>query len=122
MIIDMSSELLSLKEEPLEELEKYDNPKFISSEETPEENPVHTRKKKLLLRDVCIVALMNLISIDKDLSGKEKNKRFFLAMKLQKEDLVDLEAEDIALLKKRIGLMCTVIVAGRAWQLLENRE
>lgn len=121
MKIDMTLKLVALDGEILEELEKYSNPKFISKEETPGEQPTGTRKKNLTLRSVCVGALMGITDSDKNMTGAEKNKRFLLALKLQ-DDTVELQAEDIVLLKERIGLMYNTLVTGRAWQLLEKEN
>lgn len=121
MTVNMATELTSLDGEVLEELEKYGNPEFISKEETPEEQPTHTRKKKLILRSVCVGALMRVTDSDKNITGAEKNKRFLLALKLQ-HDTADLQAEDIVFLKGRIGLIYNILVTGRAWQLLEKEN
>jgi len=117
----MATELTSLDGEVLEELEKYNNPEFISKEETPGEQPMYTRKKKLTLRSVCVGALMGITDSDKNMTGAEKNKRFLLALKLQ-DDTAELQAEDIVLLKERIGSMYSTLVTGRAWQLLEKEN
>ena len=58
MNIDMTRVLRSLDGEELEQLEQYDNKKFISTEETPDEKPQHVRKKKITLRSVCLGSLM----------------------------------------------------------------
>ena len=122
MKIDMTTQLLSLTNEPLEELERYDNPKFVSTEETPDEEPQHIKKKKVILRDICVGALLNTIDSDKGVSGVERNKWFVLSMKLQKEDEPYLLAEDIKLLKDRIGSIYKTLIVGRAYELLDPVE
>lgn len=119
MNIDMTQVLTALNGEKLEELERYDNPEFVSTEETPKEAPQHTRKRPLTLRNVCLGALTNQIDSDRKCSGIEKNKQFLLSLRIQQEDTVDLTAEQITLLKDRIGKMCSVLVVGRSYEILD---
>jgi len=56
----------------------------------------------------------------KELNGEEKVKRYALAMKIYKSDgLVDLEVEEIALLKKLIGRAYGPLTVGQAWEVLD---
>jgi len=122
MNINMTQTLTSLTGEPLEELEKYDNEKFVSTEETPDENPQHLRKRKITLRSVCIGALTGTLEADRTMKGPDKIKQFTLAVRIQEQEEVDLASEDVTLLKKRIGNMYTTLVVGRAFELLDPAE
>lgn len=122
MNINMTVALKSLTGEPLEELERYDNPKFVSTEETPDEKIQHIRKIPITLRNACINALRSVVDSDKGVSGVEKNKWFVLAMKLQKEDNPHLQNDEITTLKTRIGKVYGSEVVGRAYELLDPEE
>ena len=56
----------------------------------------------------------------KELSAKEKVRRYQLAVKIFKsKGLVDLPAEDIALLKELIGRIYPPITVGQAFEILD---
>ena len=67
-------------------------------------------------------ALMDLKPIydDKGMSGEDKVKIWCLAGKIQKEDVVELVAEDVALLKKRVGAAYGPAIVGPAFMLLNG--
>ena len=71
------------------------------------------------LKSVSINALMLPMQDEKDLSGEEKLKRFSLALMLQPGGTVELNVEQLALIKKLIGKIYTQLVVGRAWPLLD---
>ncbi len=122
MEIDVTQPLKSFSGESLEELERYDNPEFVSTEETPDEKVQFIRKIHITLRSVCINALRSVVDSDKNVSGVEKNKWFVLAMRLQKEDKPFLKHDEIAILKTRIGKVYGSEVVGRAYELLDPEE
>ncbi len=53
------------------------------------------------------------------LSGEEKVKRFKLAVAAVGEEVVDVSAEDIAVIKKLIAKGYPPLVVGRAYEILE---
>jgi len=122
MKVDVTHVLKSLKGKPLTELERYDNPNFVSTEETPNEQAQHTRKKEVTLRDVCVNMFAIAIDSDKGASGVEKNKWFVLSLKIYEQDKPEFSPEEIVLLKKRIGKIYPSIVVGRAYELLDPVE
>lgn len=122
MEIDVTQSLKSFDGKPLEELERYDNPKFVSSEETPDVKIQFIRKMHITLRSACINALRSVVDSDKGVSGVEKNKWFVLAMKLQKEDKPFLKHDEITTLKTRIGKVYGSEVVGRVYELLDPEE
>ena len=74
----------------------------------------------IALRPICINALMAVLETDKGMSGEDKVKIWVLAGKIQKEDVVELVAEDVALLKARIGAAYGPAIAGPAFMLLNG--
>jgi len=65
-------------------------------------------------------ALLNPGPGEEKVSGEDKFKRFQLAMKCEGE--VDLQVEELATIKKRIGIMCPPLIVGRCWNMLEGME
>lgn len=58
----------------------------------------------------------------KEMSGKEKCERYDLAMRIHKatvKDMADLEVEEIALLKKLIGVGYSTLIVGQAFKILD---
>lgn len=52
-------------------------------------------------------------------SGIEKAKKYDLAMRVYKEDEVDLKAEEITLIKERVGEVFPPLIVGQVFNLLE---
>ena len=76
--------------------------------------------KPVTLRPICTNALMATMEADKGMSGEDKVKIWSLAGKIQKEDRPSLVAEDVALLKKRIGAAYGPAIVGPAFLLLNG--
>lgn len=72
------------------------------------------------LRPVCVNALMATLETDKGMSGEDKVKIWCLAGRIQKEATLELVAEDVALLKKRIGAAYGPAIVGPAFMLLNG--
>ncbi len=72
------------------------------------------------LRPICVNALMAVLEADKGMTGEDKVKIWVLAGKIQKEDKLVLVAEDVALLKKRIGAAYGPAIVGPAFLLLNG--
>jgi hypothetical protein len=79
------------------------------------------KEKAILLRDLCCVALTANIP-NETLVGTEKLKRFVLAQNIFKNDIVELTADDIVLVKKLIDSIYNIVLVGAAWSALENAE
>jgi hypothetical protein len=77
-------------------------------------------KVPITLRPICINALMAVMEADKGMTGEDKVKNWCLAGKIQKEDAVELLAEDVTLLKKRIGASYGPAIVGPAFLLLNG--
>jgi len=71
------------------------------------------------LRLAMINALINPV---RDELGPEKFKKDELARRIYKSDEIELSAEEISLIKKRIGEVFPTIVVGQCWRMLEGQE
>lgn len=54
--------------------------------------------------------------------GTDKIKKYELAMKVHKNKEVDLAAEDISLIKERVGELFPPLIVGQVYNLLEGKE
>lgn len=68
------------------------------------------------LRKICQNALL---SNDPKMSGEEKIKRYILAQRIQQQDLMELSADDISLIKKEIAIYFSPLIVGKAYELLD---
>lgn len=69
------------------------------------------------LKTVCVESLM---FNEEGMSGTDKFQSYQLAQKISQGGEVECSAEELALMKKRIGLAWGVNVVGPAWTLLEK--
>ena len=76
--------------------------------------------KPATLRFIAVKALSMVYQDEQSLSGEEKFKRYDLAMKI-KADPVDLEVEEISLIKKLIGKAYGPVIVWQAWNILEGK-
>ena len=76
--------------------------------------------KAVTLRPICINALMATLETDKGMSGEDKAKIWALAGKVNKEDKPVLVAEDVTLLKTRIGAAYGPAIVGPVFLLLNG--
>lgn len=76
----------------------------------------------LKLSDVCTNALMSLAEQDKNENGVKKFKRYQLATKIHKQDEVEVTAEEVSLLKEKIGSLYGPAVIGPCYELLEGSK
>jgi hypothetical protein len=69
------------------------------------------------------MALVNSIlsPVQKE-SGIDKVKKFNLAQRVYKDDEVELTAEDITLIKERVGETFAPIIVGQVWNILEGKN
>lgn len=75
--------------------------------------------RDLTLRDVLLVALDTPLRGDENLGMPEKSRMYELGDRILREDTPALSAEEIALLKERVGKGCLVVVAGQVARLLD---
>ncbi len=121
MIIDVTKVLTDMQGDEIRCLEDYENVNFVDSQKTPGEQPFHKRKVSLTIRKCCVDSLLATTEEDKKLTGEEKIKRFKLAESIQDTDSVELNSEEVTLLKQRITLIFGVVVVGKAYELLDPK-
>lgn len=80
--------------------------------------PVKEGETVLTLGGLAVSVL--LMTEEQNVPGDEKFKRFKLAERIADGGIQDVTVEDIALIKRRIGLTCQPIVVGPAFELLET--
>ena len=71
------------------------------------------------LKTVAVNALMQPYPDERELSGEDKLKRFSIALLIQPGGDIDLNAEQVSLIKKLIGKLYTPLIVGRAYPLLD---
>ncbi len=88
------------------------------------ENPESKLKKKepFTMRIVCTNSLLTPTQDDKNIDGNEKARRFELAMRVYTEDEIDLNVDELKLIKDLIGRLYSPLVVGRAYQILDPKE
>ena len=75
-------------------------------------------RPQLFLRDVCINAVLTPVQTDKP---EDKWKKYEIFKKLQsKSNEIDLPIEDIALIKRCVGLINPPLIMGQAFEMLEG--
>lgn len=79
-----------------------------------EDNP------ELTLRDVCLTAIANPQQGEKD--GTKKFRKGLMARMIAKNDVLELAAEDITLLKQTVNeAYATPLIVWNAWSILDPR-
>lgn len=76
-------------------------------------------ERDFTLRKACTEALQANGLVGDALDGEERYRRYQLAIKIMSEDLPDLSAEEIAKLKRVIGLAFGAVVVGRSYEILD---
>lgn len=80
------------------------------------------KKDDLTMRNVCVNALLANYSDERDIDGNEKAKRYELAMKIHLEKKeIELEIDDVKLIKDLIGKMHFPLVVGQAYRILDPK-
>lgn len=73
----------------------------------------------LTLRSAIVNALLTPLKGDEALNGPSKLKNWLLAQRIHGDDSPDMKAEDIALVKERVGRGYTALVVGRVYEMLD---
>ena len=76
-------------------------------------------KTAVTLGSVCVEALLAMLEDDRKMSGAQKMKNWELAERIAKGGVVKASAEEVSLLKDRIGVMYGPAVVGPAFTLLD---
>lgn len=81
---------------------------------------VGDKQKEATLGVVCVNALM-LPSPDKNEDGNTKLKKYELALKIYKGGEVNIDTEDVALIKKDVSRAFGPMVVGQVYKILEDK-
>lgn len=76
--------------------------------------------KPLLLDKVCVNALLS-DTPDEKISGEAKLVRFKLAKRIYGASEIDITAEEIVLIKDRVGKQYLALIVGQVFELLEGK-
>jgi len=80
------------------------------------------KDKVLTLKDVSVNALLGNYQ-DEKIDGEEKLKRFLLATKIyESKNEIELENDDVKLVKDMIAKGYSTVVTARAWQILDPHK
>ncbi len=77
-------------------------------------------KEPLTVKDVALEALMSVLDADRGETGEMKFKRFEIAQKVNAGSEVELQPEEIAIIKQRIGVAFGAAVVGPAYKILNG--
>ena len=111
MKIDLNVKLKDLDDKPIKNR--------LATGRTDEKGfPILKDGDDLLLKEICTTALLG--NYDEKIDGNEKVRRFKLATEIHGSNgEVDLQAEEISLIKNLISKSFSVLITGQAWQLLD---
>lgn len=84
---------------------------------------VKQKDKAMTLRKICVDCLLANAAQGEKITGEDKAKRYQLAMKIHetKKD-IDLESEEISLVKELVGNNYGPLVVGQVHLMLENKN
>jgi hypothetical protein len=85
----------------------------------PDARRTEGEPRVLTLKAVCVNGLL-ATETDKNVSGQEKLRRFNLAQRVNAGGEQNLSAEDVTLIKDRVGAFYVTLVVGRAFALLDG--
>lgn len=87
-----------------------------------EDRPMkESESTELTLKTVACNALTAVFSDEQNLSGLEKSKRGLLAIRIfSNPSNVDLDSEEVTLVKSVIGKGYSSLVVARAWEIMES--
>ena len=74
------------------------------------------------LRMACVNALLAPLGQGKSESGMDKVKKYELAKRIYAADEVELSAEDISLIKERVGTVYPAMIVGQVFEMLEGKD
>jgi len=83
-------------------------------------------KEKFSLKDACVDSLLNPEMTPEgrpvQIKGEDKLKRYLLAQKIHASNgMIEIQSEEIALIKDLIGKSYAPLIVGQAWEALEGK-
>lgn len=80
-------------------------------------------KQPMLLKNICINALLIPLDPQERIGGPEKMKRYDLAQKIYNtKNKLSVDAERITLLKKLVGDLYPPMIVGQVYRMLEGEK
>ncbi len=110
MQIDFSTTLISFDGKEIK------RPKDDSVQPTPGQK---VDQVPVTLGWACVQALVAPSQDDANLSGIEKLERFTLAQKLHKEGIIDVNLDQVKMLRDLVAKTWSVAITGAAWMVLD---
>ena len=95
--------------------------KAIETPKTFKDGKVET-VEPLTIKKILLEALLQTGEMDKNVSGIEKFERYALASLINKGGNIELTVEQAATIKKRVGEICTPLVVGYIWNVMEAKD
>lgn len=80
--------------------------------------PFREKDAFVTLHEVCTTALM--ANSKEEINGESKYKAYCIYKKLELKE-IELTAEEISVIKKRVGEFYSPIIVGQAWDILEGK-
>jgi len=75
--------------------------------------------KEMDLRETMLQALLSMVEGDDRMSGSDKVKIWVLSQKIHGSNgELEIDVEDVALIKERIGKLFMPMVVGQAWEMI----
>ena len=118
MILDMKQQLAGLDGKAMTEAKVVtgDDGKPMLDEDG---RPV-VKQEPIILRTVCVNALMGVLPTDKTMTGDQKLAIFTLAQKITQEDTPDVDIKALALIKDRVGEAFGPVIVGPVFPMLNG--
>jgi len=92
---------------------------LVKFDGSPIQDVVNDKTTDAIVRDALVNSLM--APNEKD-SGAKKLEKYDLAMRIYKQDEVDLTAEEAATIKECVGKLFAPIIVGQIFKLLDGNE
>lgn len=95
----------------------------LDGQSIPANDGVSGELRPTILKDILVKAMMEPTQAEtQTMKGEVKFKRYMLAQKIyQGEGVVDVEIEDLALLRESVGKLFNPLVVGQVWKMLEGK-
>jgi len=100
-------------------LVKVDVPLTTFDGQTMKDNDGEGKAIDATLKMAIVNGLLSPVQNEK---GVEKVKKYELARKVYSSDEVDLTAEEITLIKERVGETFAPVIVGQCWEALEGKK
>ena len=80
------------------------------------------KTEKLTVKKVLLEALLASTESDRSMTGVDKFERYALASIVNKGGEITFTVEEAAKIKARVGEVCTPLIVGHIWTLMEDKK